>query len=232
MRKHYKQYLAEFIGTAVLVFVTCLETVLTRDEGMVGSIATALCSGLTLAVLYYAFFNLKAYFNPAVTVSMLINGKTSVIVGLWQLFSQTLGAVCGILLVAPVGGWADLGGTTIQPTLAVTPFDGVLLALVIEFVITFILALAYLTEDKSRGIGGIIVGFASVGMTVFAFNFTGASANPARSLCTALLELIGGNVASISCVWIYLLAPILGGIFAGIVKRYIFKPPTAKIDRL
>jgi aquaporin Z len=97
-----------------------------------------------------------------------------------------------------------------------------LTALAFEFVATwiFVMVVLYSTHEQAQaGFGGLAIGITLVAIHIFGIRITGVSVNPARSLGPALF--VGGK--ALHQVWLFLLAPSLGGAFAGVVSRRLGK---------
>lgn len=219
-----KKYLAEGIGTFVLVFLGTLAAVTSQGNVMV----TALVFGCTLAVLSAVFGPLSgAHVNPAVSLGAWLGGtlSTSDVVPYW--ISQFLGGVCGSLaLRMMLGAGQPLGGTTFT---MLTP----LTALLLEGVLTFLFVSTVLCvqakdeklepEHAALLIGGAflvlhlvaipLTGAAHESLTVFGYM---ASLNPARSIAPVV---VGANALAASQLWVYVLGPFIGGALAGILLR-------------
>ena len=231
MKKHIKQYVAEGLGTMLLVVFGCGVASVTGATGADGLVATALAFGLILTALVYCVGNVSGcHVNPAVTLAMLISGKISVIVSLWYLFSQILGATLGALIVALfTGGFANLGGNAVQPLLIGAFGDGALgVALIAEMVLTFAFVFVILgvtSRKENKSTSGIVIGFALTVVHLLGIRLTGTSVNPARSIGPALMQIIGGDFTAISQVWIFIVGPLLGAALAAVVKKLLDPPP-------
>jgi aquaporin NIP len=193
---------AEAVGTFALVFVGCG----TIAVGKTNALGTALAFGATIGVMVYALGHVSgAHFNPAVSAALAIGGHFS-----WRrvpgyLVAQAVGAVAAAaalrLTLAP---GAPLGVT--HPS---GP-DGQ--AFVWEVVLTFFLVLvitAVATDRRApRQASGIAIGGTVVLDALVGGPISGASMNPARSFGPALVA------GDLSGLWLYLLAPVVGGAIA------------------
>ncbi|MBW4677404.1 MAG: aquaporin [Desmonostoc geniculatum HA4340-LM1] len=211
----WREALAEGIGTFILVFAgTGAVMVNYLSQGAVTHIGISFVFGAVVAALIYSLGHISdAHFNPAVTLAFWTSGFFSKRRVLPYILGQLVGAIAAsTLLLMSLGRVANLGATT--------PLnDNWLQALVLEFVLTFILMLVILGSGLDRrahiGFAGIAIGL-TVGMeAAFMGPITGASMNPARSFGPALVAGIWQHH------WVYWVAPILGAQLAVIVYRQL-----------
>lgn len=208
-----KNYLAEFLGTYVLVTVGTGTIALTNADPLTVSLAF----GLTFVVCAYTFGTYSGgHFNPAITLGMAIDHQLSWQKTLWYIVAQLvagIGAAATVrAAVVTTGGAANFIGQT------TTKVDDVSLV-VIEAVLTTMLVLVYLmTKHQHQNFGGLINGFALTVLYTAGYNLTGPGLNPARSLGPALFA--GG--ASLDQLWLYVLGPIIGAVVAALLML-IFK---------
>ncbi len=218
-----KKALAECIGTAVLVFVACGVAVVSG----VNWVATSLAFGLVIVAMAYSIGNISGcHINPAVSIAMLVRKKMTLNEFIAYVIAQVVGAFIGaILLGALLRDFSALGGNAIQLTLY---NDNLKLdawsyigAFLVEVVLTFVFVMAILgvTDSKFHDgkHAGLVIGGALTLVHLIGLGFTGTSVNPARSLAPAILQAIGGDSTSLSQVWIWILAPLCGGVLAAVV---------------
>ena len=213
--KSFKKYLAEFIGTAVLVIFGCGTAMLVGCDAKNGGgyILTALAFGLSIVAMAYCVGNISGcHINPAVSVAMLISKKISVKDFCGYIVAQFLGAIAGAaILNAIVQDAGKLGCNAL--------YNGnAWLSFLIEVILTcvFVIAILGVTSKESNGnIAGLVIGGALVLVHLLGISFTGTSVNPARSFGPAL---IAGNLGGI---WVFLLAPLVGGALAAIIYRFL-----------
>lgn len=226
-----KKCLAEGIGTFVLVLVACGVAVWTGNL-----VATALAFGLVIVAMAYSIGKISGcHINPAVSFAMAVNKKISwTQFGLYAL-SQTVGAICGSLMLALFcGGFEALGGNAVTPVLETAYGNDIALlfvGLVVEIVLTFIFVLAVFGathRNEESNFAGLIIGGALTLVHLLGINLTGTSVNPARSLAPAILQAFAGETAAISQIWIFIIGPMLGGALAAIVWRLLTKNKTAE----
>lgn len=221
-----KKCLAEFIGTAVLVTFACGVAVWTNCN----TVATALAFGLVIVAMAYSIGNVSGcHINPAVSIAMLINKRMSLKEFFAYIASQFLGGIFGSFVLALfMGSFAHLGGNEVQAVLTThytTTFQAELVAFVAEIVLTFVFVIAVLGSTDSRFTdgknAGIVIGLALTLVHLLGLGLTGTSVNPARSFGPALLQAFAGNLTSLSQVWIWLLAPLVGGALAAICYQFL-----------
>ena len=227
---------AEAIGTFVLVLFGCgsvvhaAETVDTLGQG--GSLTTTttvgLTFGLTLTVMIYSFGRVSgAHFNPAVSVGAAMGGRLA-----WHqvpvyVAAQLAGAILGAaVLFGLLHGFQgfDAEGNMGQNGFGPESPGGYALwaALLLELVLTAVLVWVILAVTDERNEHPALAPLA-IGLTLAAIHFvaipaTGTSVNPARSVGPALFA--GGD--AIGQVWLFVVAPLLGGAVAGLTYSLLF----------
>ena len=157
--KGFRKYLAEFIGTGVLVFVACGVAGQVCDVGGAGHLMTALAFGLVIVAMAYSIGNVSGcHINPAVSLAMLISKKMSVKEFIGYVVAQYLGATAGAgLLYAIVKNPDELGANG----LAGGAEGSILISLAIEIALTFVFVLAILGVTSKEGNGavaGLVIG--------------------------------------------------------------------------
>jgi len=213
----FKKYLAEFIGTLVLVLFACGTAAVVGCSAANGTgyLLTALAFGLVIVAMAYSIGNVSGcHINPAVSIAMLISGKLSVKDFIGYLVAQFAGATAGAaLLMAFVGKDSGLGANGLYQ-------GNIGLSLLIEVILTFVFVLAILgvTSKESNGaVAGIVIGLSLTLVHILGISFTGTSVNPARSFGPALL--VGGD--ALKNVWVFIVAPLVGGALAALVYKFL-----------
>ena len=215
-----KKFFAELIGTFVLVFLGTGAAVLGGGaDSVVGYASIALAFGLTIVASAYSIGTVSgAHLNPAVSIAMYLNKRIdSKELGTYIL-GQVVGALLGsFTLLAITGDNATLGQNVVADGYSlVTGF-------LVEVILTFIFILVILTVTSSRKgnaqLAGLVIGLSLMLIHFVGIPVTGMSANPARSLAPALLA--GGD--ALSQIWIFILAPIVGGVLASIVSQSLLE---------
>lgn len=224
----FKKYIAEFIGTGVLVVGGCGTAVaintLTTKYGVpvpttASVIAIALAFGLCIVAMAYSIGNISGcHINPAVSLAMLINGKMSVKDFIGYVIAQFLGATAGAAGLMLIFGNKSLGANGFYKASALGV--GMKGALIIEVVLTFIFVLAVLgvTSKLENGkIAGIVIGMSLTLVHLIGIVFTGTSVNPARSFGPAIFQ--GGD--ALTQLWVFIVAPLVGAAIAAVVHKLI-----------
>ncbi len=221
-----KKYIAELIGTCVLVTVGCGTAMLVGCDAASGSgyLLTALAFGLTIVAMAYSIGNISGcHINPAVSLAVLIRGGISVKDFCGYVVAQVLGAILGSAILSAIfnlGGVTDMTGGFGANGLA--GVNGSAAAgLVVEIVLTFIFVIAILgvtSENADHGsFGGIVIGLSLVLVHILGIGLTGTSVNPARSIGPALFA--GGD--ALSSLWVFIVGPLVGGALAAIVYSFL-----------
>jgi aquaporin NIP len=209
-----KKLAAEFLGTFSLVFAGTGAIVMNdASNGAVSHVGIALAFGLVVLAMIYAVGDVSgAHLNPAVTLGFLAARRFEARLVLPYIVSQCAGAVlASVLLRLLFSRHATLGATR--------PAGSSLQSFVLEFVLTWLLMFVILgvsEGSREKGImAGIAVGAVIALEALIAGPISGASMNPARSLAPALVT------ANLENVWIYLTAPVLGGLAAVLSCRLV-----------
>ncbi|BAK47216.1 glycerol uptake facilitator [Clostridium sp. SY8519] len=225
-----KKYVAEFIGTAVLVIFGCGTAMLVGCDPSKGSgyLLTALAFGLSIVAEAYCIGNVSGcHINPAVSFGVWISGRMNAKDFIGYCISQILGAICGSFLLMGVFG---LGGVTDQTgafgsngLAGVSGSAGA--GFLVELVLTFVFVLTILgVTSKKAGHGsfaGLVIGLTLTFVHIFGIGLTGTSVNPARSIGPALVSAINGNTEPIGSLWIFIIAPLLGGSAAAFCYQFL-----------
>ena len=225
-----KKYIAEFIGTCVLVTVGCGTAMLVGCDAASGSgyLLTALAFGLVIVAMAYSIGNISGcHINPAVSLAVLINGGMSGKDFVGYVIAQILGALAGSGILAAIfalGGVTDQTGGFGSNTLS--GVNGSAIAgLLVEIVLTFIFVMAVLGVTSSKynhgSFGGLVIGLSLVLVHILGIGLTGTSVNPARSIGPAIVAAIAGNTTPLSCLWVFIVGPLVGGALAAVVYRYL-----------
>lgn len=211
-----KKYLAEFIGTFVLVLFGCGVAAVTGCAfPEAGYVATALAFGLCIVAMAYSIGNISGcHVNPAVSLGCLLAGRMSGKDFVGYVIAQVLGAIAGAaVLMALIGTEKGLGCNGL--------YNGSIgLSLLVEVILTFVFVLVILGVTSKIGNGklaGLVIGLTLVLIHLLGIPFTGTSVNPARSIGPALF--MGAD--ALSCVWVFIVAPLVGGALAALVWKLL-----------
>lgn len=225
-----KKYVAEFIGTLVLTAVGCGTAMLVGCDAAngCGYILTALAFGLSIVAMAYSIGNISGcHINPAVSLGVFMNGGMSAKDFGCYVVAQVLGGIVGALLLAAIwtcGGVTDMTGGFGSNGLA--GVNGSIVAgLLVEIVLTFIFVLVILgvTNDKFKhgSFAGLVIGLSLTFVHILGIGLTGTSVNPARSIGPAIMAAASGNAEPIACVWIFIVAPLVGAALAACVHKFL-----------
>lgn len=225
--KNSQRYLAELLGTAVLVFIGCGSAVIAGQQ--VGYLGIAFAFGLTVLAMVYAIGGISGcHINPAITLAMLTAGKIKAKDAVFYIVAQCIGAIIGagvLFLIARgnAGYSITANGLGQNGFGAYSPAGySLLAAFLAEVVLTFIFLLVIFGstgKDAPKGFAGLSIGLALVLIHIVGIPVTGTSVNPARSLGPAVF--VGG--AALSQLWLFILAPVIGALLAAVLWRYVFE---------
>ena len=213
-----KKYVAECIGTCVLVVLGCGTAMLVGCDAANGSgyLLTALAFGLVIVGMAYSIGNISGcHINPAVSLGVLMTGGMSVSDFIGYVISQCIGAFAGAGILAMIfgfGGVVDKTGGFGSNGLA--GVNGSALAgLLVEIVLTFVFVLAILgVTSKKAGhgsFGGLVIGLTLTLVHILGIGLTGTSVNPARSFGPALVAAFSGNMAPLAQLWVFIVGPLV-----------------------
>ncbi len=226
---NWKAYIAECIGTFVLVFFAC--GVAAWTGGSV--VATSLAFGLVIVAMAYSIGRVSGcHINPAVSLGCLFDKRMSLKDFIFYVVAQLVGGFLGAMLlfgIAKMAGLTLLGNACNGLVGAEEKFGNYLGAILIEVVLTcvFVYVILAVTDGKNEGVGkkaGLIIGLTLTLVHLLGIGFTGTSVNPARSVATAFGALIyNGDANPLKVVWIFIVAPLAGGALAVLVYKLLHK---------
>nr|WP_302600162.1 aquaporin [uncultured Cellulosilyticum sp.] len=226
-----RRYISEMIGTFVLVFFGCGSAAI-GGRGL-GNLGIAIAFGFAFIAMAYAIGNISGcHINPAVSLAMYMINKLSLKDFFAYIISQFIGGILasGVLmsiinLSSGLGQISEVGlgqngyGAASQVGL------GLLGALIVEFILTFVYVIALLgvlAYDRTSHLGGIVIGLTLVVVYIVGIPLTGGSVNPARSLAPAVY--LGG--VALRQVWVFIIAPFAGAAGAAVFWSFITKELT------
>jgi aquaporin Z len=224
-----KKYLAECLGTAALVLIGCgavaaagLGALLgTGPAGALAVMPIAAAFGLTVTAMAYGIGPISGcHINPAVTAAVWSAGRMSTQDAVGYVIAQVVGGIIGaaVLVAIVVGreggydietlglgqnGWSKFSATS---------------AFLTEVVATFLFTVVILGATSKVGatqVAGLAIGLTLLAIHVTFIAVTGVSVNPARSIGPALF--VGGK--AMAQLWLFIVAPIVGGLIAGMLFR-------------
>ncbi len=225
-----RKYIAEFIGTCVLVTVGCGTAMLVGCDAANGSgyLLTALAFGLTIVAMAYSIGNISGcHINPAVSLAVWMNGGISGKDFGCYAVAQVLGSIFGSVILAAIfglGGVADMTGGFGANGLAGVNGSAVA-GLLVEIVLTFIFVTAILGVTSSKAnhgsFGGLVIGLSLVLVHILGIGLTGTSVNPARSVGPAIAAALAGNGAPLAQLWVFIAGPLVGAAIAAVVYKFL-----------
>ena len=222
-----KKYLAEMVGTMVLVLMGCGAAVslgcdpVSNQASVVG---TALAFGLSVVAMAYTIGGISGcHINPAITLGVWLSGRMSrKDAGMYMVF-QVIGGLLGAAILYALTQAAGLTGTGANDLQAVneagvkvTVFGGLLAEIVFTCVfVLVVLGATSKTNGATNNFAGLAIGLSLVLVHLACIRYTGTSVNPARSIGPALFQ--GGT--ALSNLWIFIVGPFVGAaLAAGIWK--------------
>ena len=219
-----KKYLAEMVGTFILVLFGCGTAVVAGDK--VGVVGIAFAFGLALIGAAYGIGPISGcHINPAVSLGVWVAGRMKAAELLGYILAQCVGAIvaAGLLsiIAGGVGGGYDIGKSGLGQNGWGAMYQGeygIGSAIAFEFIATLIFVIVILGSTQKAapaGFAGLAIGITLVAIHLFGIRITGTSVNPARSLGPAII--VGGQ--ALAQVWLFLLIPSVAGIAAGLLFR-------------
>lgn len=213
------KFIAEFIGTLVLVLFGCGAAVLGGDN--VGQLGIALAFGFAIVAMAYGVGPISGcHVNPAVSLAAFVAGRMSARDMLVYWAAQFAGALAGaaiLMVLAKEGAASGLGRNGWGP--GYLGEYGMQAALVFEIVFTaiFVVVILGVTGEKGHAaFAGLAIGITLAVIHIVGIQVTGVSVNPARSFGPAVLA--GGE--AVSQLWLFIVAPAVGAVVGGALYRF------------
>src|SRR5262245_26726489 len=209
-----KVFIAEFIGTMVLVMVGPGSAII--DIPRIGTIGVSLAFGFALLAMAYTIGHVSGcHINPAVTLAFLLHKKILPITAAYYWLAQVLGGVVGAFVIWVI---TDTGRLDTTGNFAANGWGSKILsqygvgsAIAVEVVFTALLIFVVLstgTEGYLTGFDGIAVGFTLAMIHLTTIPVDNTSVNPARSIATALFS----GWDAMSQLWVFLIFPLVGAV--------------------
>lgn len=223
MASSYQKYLAELIGTAVLVLVGCASIVISGFGGAfpMGILSIGLAFGLSVTAMAYTIGPVSGcHLNPSVTAAVWAAGRMNSGDAIGYVIAQFIGGIVGALILYFILKGKMAGYDVGKQGLGQTGWHdySVGAAILAEFVATLIFTTVILAVTGPKGntpIAGLIIGLTLMILHLAVINVSGTSVNAARSLGPALF--VGG--VAVAQIWMYLIVPTLAGALAGWLVR-------------
>jgi glycerol uptake facilitator protein len=217
-------YIAEFIGTFVLVLAITLSVTLFVNSQGTGSdwVVVGLVHFLVLFVLVQTLGSISgAHLNPAVTVGLAVLRKIRPNDAVVYILLQLAGAVAGALvtkfvLIDALADQQNVGAPALNHSLLGSTFGGLIVEGLGTFVLVWTVVAVAVNPRAARDWAGLAIGGA-LGLQVLIFGpLTGGSVNPARWFGPALVGTEWTDW------WLYILGPLGGGVLAAVLYWYLF----------
>jgi aquaporin Z len=234
-----RKFAAELLGTALLVFFAVGVATLSfgfKADGtsfIAGVVATALAFGLTLLALAHVLGPISGcHVNPAVTLGALVAGRISLRDAISYWIAQFIGGFVGALVLwgmfstSPLYSRASTGLGTDGWGASSYIHIGAGGAFIAEVVLTGLFVFAVLgvtSKSANPSTAGLVIGLTLTAVHLIGIPITGTSVNPARSLGPALII---GHTA-LSQVWLFIVAPLVGGVLAALAHQALFSSKEA-----
>lgn len=203
------KYLAELIGTFILVFVGSMSIVASNQGGGPLLVVVPMGFGLGLLAAMYAVGDISGgHYNPAVTLAMWLDKRTNTsdLIGYW------IGQVVGAVLASVIVLWAS--SQEVVATTATVPGAGAGSGLLVEIVMTMIFLLVFLAATiRQPRSAPWAISLTLAAIYFAAIPISGPSVNPARSIGPAL---VGNDWTQF---WIYIVGPFAGAILGWLLYR-------------
>lgn len=248
----YQKYIAEFIGTFVLVFIGCGSAVIAGDY--IGYLGISLAFGFAVLAMVYAIGSISGcHINPAISIAMFVAGKMKGKDTGFYIVAQILGGIAagGVLYGIATGmhgydiginglGQNGFGQETVIETMIVNGIEmtkevttgyTMAAAFAAEVVLTFIFLIVIFgatSEKAPKGFAGIPIGIALVFIHLVGIPITGTSVNPARSIGPAIFA----GTEALEELWLFIVAPVIGGIIAALVWKFIFDNSPKEVEEI
>ncbi len=233
----------ELLGTGFLVYFAVGVATLSFGFGTAGAsyaagvVATALAFGLVLLALAYVLGPVSGcHVNPAVTIGVLLSGRMPLVEAIGYWIAQFVGGILGALLLwgtfatsplysrSQTGLGADGWGAASHIHINV---GGAFLTEVVLTTLFVFVVLGATSKTANATTAGLVIGLSLTVVHLIGIPITGTSVNPARSLGPALI--LGGT--ALSQVWLFIVAPLVGGIVAAGLHMLIYPKPPTKLGR-
>lgn len=207
------KYLAEMVGTFILVVVGSMGILAAGAAGTL-LVTVPFAFGLGFLAATYSVGHVSGgHFNPAVTLAMFLDKRTSAtdLIGYWV--GQFVGGLLGSLVLALAISRAAVSQT-------VTSYPAIGLGIVAELILTMIFVLVFLSSTRTApAAAGFVIPLTLAAVHFAGIPFSGASVNPARSFASAVVG------ATFTGLWVYIVFPLLGAVAAwGIWVFFAPKP--------
>ena len=218
-----KKYMAETIGTMILVLMGCGSAVFNGGCGTPAQVLmVAMAFGLSVVAMAYTIGGISGcHINPAITLGCMLSGRMKAKEGIMYMVFQVIGALIGSTIIWILTSNIDMNYATTTGANACAPGVSLACGLIAEVIFSFVFVLVVLgTTDAKKGAGnfaGLAIGLSLILVHIVCIPITGTSVNPARSIAPALFQ--GGE--ALSQLWIFIVAPFIGAALAAGVWKTV-----------
>jgi aquaporin Z len=210
-----RAYLAEFVGTLLFLAMgyASIGAINASSTPVSGLLVVPFAFGLGLLAAIFMFGPISgAHYNPAVTIAMILDKRTTIADGAGYIVAQILGAIGAALIVMVAVSQKTVADGITAPGTGMTDAG----ALILEVVFSAAFLLVILTATKrAPQLAPLAIPLTLVAIHFADATLSGASVNPARSIGSAV---VGGDL---SALWIYLVGPVVGGIIGWLLWKGI-----------
>ena len=218
---NYRELAAEFIGTFTLVSAVCGAALFSAPSA--GLIAVAIAVGMSVTTMAYAVGHISGgHFNPAVTLGLVVARRFDADKAVPYIITQVIAGACAagvfyiVMMGAGTGRWNDF--VAISNLYGEPQHFSLVSVFITEVVITalFLIVIVGSTSPNAPGtFAPLAIGLALMMFHLIAIPISNASLNPARSTATAIF----GGAPALKCLWLFWVAPIVGGLIGGYISR-------------
>ncbi len=221
-----KKYLAEMVGTMVLVLMGCGVAVSLGCDpvnNIPAVVGTAFAFGLAVVAMAYTIGGISGcHINPAITLGCFLTGRINAKdCGMYMLF-QVIGAFIGsallFLLTSSTDGGAISGTGANDLQLGVSALGGLLAEIIFTCVfVLVVLGATAKTNGATNNFAGLAIGLSLILVHLVCIRYTGTSVNPARSIAPAVFQ--GGS--ALENLWIFIVGPFIGAAIAALIWKIV-----------
>lgn len=218
-----KKYLAEMVGTMVLVLMGCGSAIFNGGCGSPAQVLmVAMAFGLSVVAMAYTIGGISGcHINPAITLGCMLSGRMKSNEGLMHMLFQVIGAFIGSGILYLLTSNIDMAYATTTGANACAAGVSTIGGLLAEIVFTCVFVFVVLgTTDAKKGAGnfaGLAIGLSLVLVHIVCIPITGTSVNPARSIAPAVFQ--GGE--ALSQLWLFIVGPFIGAALSALIWKMV-----------
>lgn len=234
----FRKYIAEFVGTCVLVLFGCGSAVAANTlytiQGLQVPLAfttltISVAFGLCIVAMAYSIGNVSGcHINPAVSIGCFVAGRMTVKDLIGYIAAQFLGGLAGAYILSIfIGSKVSLGQNGYGNSSALGIEAGI--AVLVEVILTFVFVMVILcvtSKPEFGSVAGLVIGLTLTLIHILGIPFTGTSVNPARSFGPAILA--GGD--ALKQLPVFIIAPVIGAILAALFYSFVLNSPAPEAE--